>query len=204
MSLFSLLLNTQPSTETLHIHDFNDTLFSCIIYICAHYILSTLIKQAPCLWASLKFMTNGVFAVCHQPVQVKACWLSAENYSQRMPNVEYNPQMIFQATYRCFKRPLCERSRVEEQVSALCRDVRLKDLALEDCNGSGRLERPVGPRRSIKTLCQTPLHTLLLLILCTVMDTAQNTHKRYLPEPASGASGLITKGMWWVELNTAH
>lgn len=140
----------------------------------------------------MKFITNGVFAVCHQPVQVKACWLSAENYSQRMPNVECNPQIIFQATYRCFNRPLWERSRVEEQVSALCRGVRLKDLALEDCNGSGRLERPVGPRRSIKTLCQTPLHTLLLLILCTVTDTAQNTHEYYLPVPASGASGLIT------------
>lgn len=166
-------------------------------------ILSTLIKQAPCLWASLKFKTNGVFAVCHQPVQVKACWLPAENYSQRMPNVECNPQIIFQATYRCFKRPLCERSWVGEQVSALCRGVRLKDLALEGCNGSWRLERPVGPRRSIKTLCQTPLHTLLLLILCTVMDTAKNKHTRIL-SPSTCIRCLGTDNVWNVMGRTQY
>lgn len=110
---------THIPMRTCTSYDFNDKLFFCIIYRCACYILSTLMKQAPCLWASLKFITNGVFAVCHQPVQAKACWLSAENYSQRMPNVECNPQIIFQATYRCFNRPLYERSRDDVQVSAL-------------------------------------------------------------------------------------
>lgn len=119
-SLQTLLLNAMHlPMRACTSYDFNDKPFFSIIYICTCYILSTLIKQAPCLWASLKFITNGVFAVCHQPVQAKACLLSAENYSQRMPNVECNPQIIFQATYRCFNRPLCEKSRVEEQVSAL-------------------------------------------------------------------------------------
>lgn len=77
------------------------------------------------------------------------------------------------ATPKLFFRPLTGASiglcAKEEQVSALCNGVWLKDLALKGCNGSGRLERPVGPRSLIRTLCQTPIRTL---ILCTVMDTA--------------------------------
>lgn len=91
------------------------------------------------------------------------------NCSTRMPNVKCNPQIIFQTTYRCLNGPLCKRSRVEEQVSALCCGVWLKDPALEGCNGSGRLERPVGPLKLIKTLCQKIL-VYTITVICTVMD----------------------------------